>query len=188
MKPATALAAGLLAAACLPAAAVPLLQGTTVTGTVSGASSVLLGIADGYAELVGPVSAPVSGVLGDIEFLTGDYALGIDFDEHGLVSVIDNSGGALLAGTYAFSFSFAGLADDIGRFTLGDLSALAGGSVQLSVWDGQTVTLTLTDLQFAQPYAAITAQLAVPEPGSALLAFAGLAMLGTLRRAARPGR
>lgn len=179
-------ACSLAAALAAPATAAPLFQGSTVTGRVSVVSDLLLGAADGYAAIGGPVSTPVSG---DIEFLTGDFALALDFDEGGGLTIQDNSGGLLLAGTYVFEFGFDGLVEAFTSFSATDLSGLVSGSLLFERLDGRSARLTATDLQFATAFGTVSAQFAIPQPGSLPLlgaALLGWALVGRSRRVATP--
>ena len=76
---AVAAAAWLLAAAAhasLPA-------GTLITGQVSGASTTLLGLDHGFADEAGSNTTALAAA--DLEFLTGDAQVGIDFFADGRV-------------------------------------------------------------------------------------------------------
>lgn len=189
MKLARRLAALALALfATTPAFATPWLQGSIVTGSVSGPTGQMLAAADGYATPAGPAVTPLSGVAGDIEFLSGDFALAFDFDETGGLGIQDNTGGALLAGTYVFDFGFDGLLDRIGIFEAADLSALLSGSLVFERLDDRSVRLTATDLQFAEAFGVIGARLLVPEPASSALLAAALLAWALARRAARRER
>jgi hypothetical protein len=177
---AVAAAAWLLAAsaqAALPA-------GTLITGQASGASTALLGLDHGFADEAGSNTTALAAA--DLEFLTGDLAVGIDFFTDGRVQVWNNSGWASLAGSYALSFSFAGLGAPLTGFSGLDMSGVAGGGVSLQLLDAQTIGLTLNDVVFTGEFGSFTAQItsAVPEPSSLALLGAGLGLLALRRRSA----
>lgn len=180
-----AVAAAAWLAATSAQAAPTLPAGTLVTGQVSGASSTLLGLDHGFADEAGSNVTAVAAA--DLEFLTGDAQLGIDFFEDGRIQVWNNSGSTGLAGSYALSFSFANLGLPITGFTALDVSEVLGGGLSLQLLDSHTVGLTLNQLAFSGEFGSFTAQLAtgaLPEPGSLALAGCGLGLLA-LRRARR---
>lgn len=177
-----------IAAACLGASpawsASSLPAGTVITGQVSGATTTLLGLDSDFADT--PGSHVTKLVANDLEFLSGDAMVGIDFFTDGRLEVW-NSSGATLAGNYTFTFSFAGLSQPITGFTPLDLTGVTAGSVSLQLVNANTVSLTLTDVNTGDDFGSFTTQLhvtAVPEPASLALMGAGLGLLA-LRRARR---
>lgn len=183
-----ALALGLLlATAAASAAVVP--AGTLITG---GAGSVL-GLDAGFAAVAGTETTALTDA--DLEFLSSDAAVGFDFFSDGSLVVYENTGSAALSGPFSFTFSFAGLADDITAFTALDVSSLAnGGSYSFEVLDRQTVKLSFEDLQFRTAFGSFTAQIgttpaaSVPAPSSLALAVGGLALLAGVRRTRQAAR
>lgn len=177
---AVAAAAWLLAA---PAHAYAL-AGTLITGQVSGASTALLGLDHGFADEAGSNTTALAAA--DLEFLTGDAQVAIDFFADGRVQVWNNSGAAALAGNYAFSFSFAGLAQPLTGFAPLDLSGISAGTVGLQWLGPDRVGLTLSGVSFTGEFGSFTAQIAsaVPEPASLALLGAGLGLLALRRRSA----
>ncbi len=99
-----AIAAAWLASAAARADVLP--AGTPITGQVGGAATTLLGLDHGFADEAGSTVTALS--AGELEYLTGDFAVGVDFFTDGRVQVWNNSGTALLPGSYAPSFDFAG--------------------------------------------------------------------------------
>jgi len=170
-------------AAALSAAAGTLPAGSTITGTTS-SSTGLLGLDSAFADV--PGSHVTALAAADLEYLTGDYQLAIDFFTDGLVQFWDNGGLGSLAGSTTLVFSFAGLSEDITGFTLADMSALTAGSVTTSVLGPHGVSITLNDVAFSTAFASFTVQIdtasAVPEPGSLALLSSGLALLLAARR------
>jgi hypothetical protein len=171
------LAASAHAADALPA-------GTLITGQVSGASTLLLGLDHLFADEPGTNTTALAAA--DLEFITPDVALAVDFFTDGRVQVWNNSGTTTLPGNYTLTFSFAGLSQPLTTFTPVNTAELAGGSFSLQITSPNTVSLTLTNLSFTKDFGSVTAQLAsaVPEPGSLALMGAGLALIA-LRRVRR---
>jgi len=172
-----------LAAASGLAAADPVPAGTLVTGTAGGAASGLLGLDAGFADVPGSNVTAVA--ANDLEFLSNDFAVAIDFLIDGTVNFYDNTGLGLLAGSYSFSFELAGLEGRIFNFALSDLGGVTGGSISTSVLDDQTVSITLTDVAFSSAFGRFSTQLTVPEPTTPALLLAGMALLWSSRRAQR---
>jgi len=180
-----AVAAAAWLAATSTLAAAQLTATTLITGQVSGASTTLLGLDHGFADVAG--SNITAFAASDLEFLTGDAAVGIDFFSDGRIQFWNNSGLARLAGSYTFSFSLDGLALPITGFTALDVSEVLGGSLSLQRVDPHTVSLTLNNLDFSGEFGSFTTQLAVsavPEPGTLALLAAGLGLLALRRRPA----
>lgn len=170
-----------IAAACLAGAAQAdvLPAGSLITGQVGGAATALLGLDHGFADEAGSNVTALS--AGELEYLTGDFAVGVDFFTDGRVQVWNNSGTALLPGSYALSFDLAGGPALAGFEPLG----LAGVSLQLL--GPHRIGISFSNLDFGGEFGSFTAQLqasAVPEPGSLSLMGLGLSLLA-LRRARR---
>ena len=183
MKTSKLLAAA--AAACLAMAAQAadtLPAGSLITGQVSGASTLLLGLDHLFAIEPGTDTTALSAA--ELEFITADGAVALDFFTDGSVQVWNNTGGTSLPGSY--SFSFAGLPQPLTAFAPLDLTQLSGGNFSLQLTGPNTLTLTLDNLNFSSEYGSLTAQVAsaVPEPASLVLLGAGLAVVA-LRRARR---
>lgn len=159
--------------------------GTPITGLASGQVDALLGY-DGLMTYAGPLSQVYAN---DIEFVTNDGALAIDFATDGSVLIYNNSDNAALPGTYTLSFSFAGWAEQISGFSISDASLLLGGDIAPAVINGHQITVSFSNLSFAAPYESISLQIsttpAVPEPASLALLGAGLAVLTLLSSAKR---
>ncbi|WP_422016557.1 PEP-CTERM sorting domain-containing protein [Roseateles sp.] len=178
------LAAALLAASTARAAdALP--AGTLITGTASGAATALLGLDHLFADE--PGSNVTALAPADLEYLTRDTAVAIDFFADGHVEIWNNTGGTALPGSYTLSFSFAGLAQPITGFAALDVSGINGGSISYQVVNDHSVSVTFSNLSFTTEFGSFTAQInvaAVPEPASVVLLGAGLGLL-MLRRARR---
>ncbi|MGQ3054301.1 MAG: PEP-CTERM sorting domain-containing protein [Roseateles sp.] len=184
----TQLTLAVAAAACLAAplaeAADALPAGTLITGQVSGASQTLLGLDHLFADKAGSNTTALAPA--DLEFMTSDFAVAVDFFSDGRVQVWNNSGTTGLAGSYTLSFSLAGLGAPISGFTPLDLSGVGGGTIGLQLVGPDSVSLTLNNLSFTGEFGSFTTQIAVtavPEPTGLALLAAGLGLLALRRKA-----
>jgi hypothetical protein len=173
-----ALAGTLLVAAEATANMIPpaVPEGTLITAEPSS----LLGYDVGLNDYVPGASSALTDR--DIEFLTGDFALGIDFQSNGLVRLWDNLGTGADYFNYTLRFSFSDLAVPLSAFALQDTSNLIGGNLFVNLIDGDTFELGLRDVQFSPGFTYADVGLSVPEPGTLpLLALGVLAMVASRR-------
>jgi hypothetical protein len=177
--------AGLFAQTAQAATVLP--AGTALTGLVSGQADALLGY-DGLLSYAGNLSQVYAN---DIEFISNDGALALDFFTDGSLLVYNNSDSAALPGNYTLSFTFAGLAENISGFSISNAGALLGGQIAAAVINGQQISLSVSNLSFTAPYESISLQIsslpAVPEPGSLALFGAGLGLVWLSRSVRRTG-
>jgi hypothetical protein len=126
----------------------------------------------------------------NIEFLTDDFALGIDFGSDGLLRLWDNLGTGDDLFNYSLRFSFTGLV--LADIEYRDVSGLTGGNLLFNVIDSNTFELGLRDVQFAPGFSHADLALSVDEPSTlplfAVGIFVGLAAYATRRRRAGFGR
>ena len=126
----------------------------------------------------------------NIEFLTDDFALGIDFGSDGLLRLWDNLGTGDDLFNYSFRFTFTGLA--VAALQLDTVSGLTGGDLHFSIIDSNTFELALRDVQFAPGFSHVDLALSVDEPSTlplfAIGIFLGLRAYVTRRRRAGLGR
>ena len=171
---------GIIAATVLvagPAAATPVLsEGISIAADPSS----LLGF---DATLNDYLAGGVSAVNDqNIEFLTDDFALGIDFYSDGVLRLWDNLGTGADLFNYTLRFSFTGLNGMLADIQLSDVSALTGGDLLFKILDGNTFELTLRDVRFAAGFSYADLGIAVDEPSLLALFMLGLAYAARRRR------
>jgi MYXO-CTERM domain-containing protein len=166
------------------AAATPILpEGTSITGQPTS----LLGYDAGLNDYVSGGSSAVSD--GNVEFLTDDFALAIDFSSNGLLRLFDNLGTGDDVFNYTLRFSFAGLAGPLAGLRLQDRSNLTGGDLSLSIIDRDTFELALRRVRFAPGFTSADVAISVDEPSALALWVLGMfGVLATRRRRARADR
>jgi len=171
-----ALAATLLVAGV--AAATPILpQGTSISGQPTS----LLGYDASLNDYVSGGSSAVSDE--NIEFLTGDFALALDFSSDGLLRLWDNLGAGEDYFNYTLRFSFSGLVGPLANVWLQDASNLTGGDLLVSIVDVDTFELALREVRFAPGFTYADVGISVDEPPTVALFVLGL--VGVLAAAAR---
>jgi MYXO-CTERM domain-containing protein len=119
----------------------------------------------------------------DIEFLTDDFALGIDFRSDGVLRLWDNLGTGADLFNYTLRFSFLDLADPLQSIWLQDTTNVLGGNLFVSIIDSSTFELQLRDVQFSPGFAYADVGISVDEPATLpLLALGLLAAVAWRRR------
>jgi len=159
------------------AMATPVLpEGTSITGNPTS----LLGLNAGLNDYVaGGVSAVNDQ---NIEFLTDDFALAIDFQSDGVLRLFDNLGTGDDLFNFTLRFSFAGLSGLLANIHLLDASALTGGNLLFSIIDGNTFQLALHDVKFAPGFSHADLGLSVDEPSMLALFALGIMVACMARR------
>lgn len=171
--------AALLGASGAVLAAPLALGSSTVSGLLNGTAEGLFSAAAGYGP--GVNTTPVSD--DEVEFISADGALILDFLGSGELRLYVNSDDGLLSGEREFDFSFAGLQAALGSLQWTDRSALLAGDSSFSLLGPDRFRLSTSDLQFDAPFSYLSLQLnRVPAPAPlALLAAAGLAAVLSAR-------
>jgi hypothetical protein len=118
----------------------------------------------------------------NIEYLTDDFTLGIDFYNDGLLRLWDNLGTGDALFNYSLQFSFTGLSGSLSDIQFVDASALMGGSLLFSIIDHNTFELTLQDVQFAPGFSHADLGISVDEPSMLALFALGLVLTYAARR------
>lgn len=170
--------AALLSLAALAAQAGVLPAATQVSGLQNGLTPLLAWDGSSY-------SASSTGVSdSELEFITADYALAVDFGSSGQLRLWDNRDDPSAALNEVLRFDFSGLELDLAALAWVDVAAVTGGSLLAEVIDGRTLQLTLRDLTLASSFSTLDGQLSsLPEPSPlALLALAGMAAALSMRR------
>ena len=121
----------------------------------------------------------------DIEFLTDDFALGIDFRSDGVLRLWDNLGTGADLFNYTLRFSFVDLAWPLEDIWLQDTSNLLGGNLFVAILDSDTFELQLRDVQFSPGFSHADVGISVDEPPTLPLLMLGLLAAVAWRR--RPG-
>lgn len=172
-----ALACACAALLALPAAAQSLPEQTAITGSASGVASGVLGFDQNFANVPGTQTTAL--LDAELEFLTDDFAIGIDFFSDGRLVFYDNTGNGSWPGSYRLSFSFAALPQALDAIVPLQTSAISAGSFGAAVVDGATLQFSFNNLVLQAPFASFSWQASpVPEPSAAWLLLLGLA--GTL--------
>jgi hypothetical protein len=171
----------LLALGAGAATAAPLALGGQVSGLWNGDPQGLWGADSGYSPGPGSNTTTVSDL--DIEFITASPGLQIDLDRSGRLTLWDDQGLGLLAGSHVLRLDFDALSAALGSVQWLDLSQLLGGRLDGVVIDPDSLELRLQDLQFSAPFGAIELQLhRVPEPATPGLVLGAALAAGALRR------
>jgi len=160
------------------AAAIPILpEGTSVAGQPTS----LLGYDAALNDYVTGGMSAVSD--SNIEFLTADFALALDFSSGGLLRLSDNLGTGNDDFNYTLRFAFSGLAAPLASLRLQDVSNLTAGNVFFNILDRDTFELSLRDVRFAPGFTFADVAITVDEPPAVALLVLGL--MGLLAMATR---
>ncbi len=151
-------------------------EGTSIVGEPSS----LLGYDTSLHDYV--TGGPSALSDGDIEFLSDDFALGIDFRSDGVVRLWDNLGTGADLFNYTLRFSFPDLALPLDEIWLRDTSNVLGGSLFVSIIDSDTFELQLRDLQFSPGFTYAEVGLSVDEPATLPMLMLGVLAVVWWRR------
>lgn len=161
--------------------------GTIISGLSNGLSDGLLGLDSGYAA--GPSSHITTLSADEFEYISSDFQFMLDFGADGALRVYGNTDSGAVLGDFSLDFSFTGLSEPIGAFSLSDSAAVSAGSISSEVIGAQEVRLSFKGLSFSAPFESFTVQMggvpAVPEPTTWALLGLGLGLLAAARRPAQ---
>lgn len=151
-------------------------EGTFIVGEPAS----LLGYDVGLNDYVPGASPALSDA--DIEFLTGDFALGIDFRSDGLLRLWDNLGTGADSFNYDLRFSFSDWDAPLNNIWLQDTSNLIGGNLFVTIIDNNTFDLALRGVQFSPGFTYADVGLSVDEPATLPLLVLGVLAAVAWRR------
>ena len=156
-------------------------EGTAIVGEPSS----LLGYDAAFNDYVSG-AAPVL-TDSDIEFVTDDFALGIDFRSDGVLRLWDNLGTGADLFNYTLQFSFVDLAWPLENIWALNTSNLTGGNLFFAILDNDTFELQLRDVRFSPGFTYADVGISVDEPATLPLLALGLLAAFALRRRAIAG-
>ena len=155
-------------------------EGTSIVGEPTS----LLGYDAAFNDYVSGAAPVLSD--SDVEFMTGDFALGIDFRSDGVLRLWDNLGTGQDLFNYTLQFSLVDLAWPLENIWALNTSSLSGGDLFFAILDNNTFELQLRDVRFNPGFTYADVGISVDEPSTLpLLALGLLAAFAWRRRYAK---